>query len=194
MAKGGNDTTGPVGSFWKTHGIVGLVAPVATILAALIGAAALLYHNQAGPRPVAPGPTTATTSTTNRTASPGTTTSGVPELPSAYLGTWLGTITPAQSSGTPNSTSLKVMFTGGKVGEPIGTATMGPSIGCPSPPAADMTLEAVTSDSVSVTFASGATNCFVSQGTTTVRIVDSQQEWDLFLMVGEWRGRLSKTG
>jgi hypothetical protein len=192
MAKGGNDATSPVGSFWKTHGVVGLVAAVATILAAVITAAALLYHNQGGALPVAPGPTTA--STTNRTGSPGTTTSGVPQLPSPYVGTWLGTITPVQSSGIPNSTSLKVIFTGGKVGEPIGTATMGPSIGCPSPPAADMTLEAVSSDSVSVTFASGATNCFVSEGTTTVRIVDSQQAWDLFLMIGEWRGRLSKTG
>lgn len=51
MAKseGGKDTADTVGRFWRTHGVIGVAAPLATILAAMIGAAALLYHNQSGP-------------------------------------------------------------------------------------------------------------------------------------------------
>jgi hypothetical protein len=166
--------------------------------ATLVIAAATLVVNFFAWRLPVPGtaqswPTAAPTTTHPPGPSNGTTPSGL-DLPQGYVGTWLGTITQAQSGAIPNSASLKVVLTGGKVGDPIGTATMGPSIGCPNPPDADITLEAVSSDSISVRFASGATNCFVSLGSTAVHMVNSQQEWDLFLMIGEWRGRLSKTG
>jgi hypothetical protein len=122
----------------------------------------------------------------------GTPASGL-ELPPGYVGEWLGTITQAQSGANP--ASFKVMFTGGKLGDRIGTVTMGASAGCTGPSGADITLQAVSRDSLGVTFANPTTNCLASVGgPTTVRIVDNQLDWDLFLTYGEYRGRLSKTG
>lgn len=115
------------------------------------------------------------------------------DLPTTYLGTWLGTIIQSPAGGNP--TSLKVVFTGGKLGDRIGTATAGPFAACINPSAADITLQAVRNDSISITFAHATTNCLEnSGGPTTVRTGANQLDWDLFLTYGEWRGQLSRTG
>jgi hypothetical protein len=116
------------------------------------------------------------------------------EMPAGYVGTWLGSITQAPSGANP--TSLKVVLSGGRLGDRIGTATLGVTFACTLASSyADITLQTVQSDSISVTFANQTTSCLDSYGrTTTVRIVGNQLDWDLYNQYGEWRGRLSKTG